>query len=178
MTNKVNNFTIFLNYFTPVGRYANQEIKNLRSVCRHNPVYQKRLNFDTIMLQHDKAGKNIHQSTTVTLDSKGAKNITTREKMHLENNFDLLTIIKKRFSGVKTYFEKQVLYNTENKKIEENAIKYISYDGPSILTVQSAAGRKSEFPVTRLGGSVHPAVAKKETLKNGNIVYMEAYPYR
>ena len=178
MSNKVNNFTIFLNYFTPVGRFANQEIKNLRSVCSQPPVYQKRLCCDTIVLQHDECWKNVHKSTTVMLDSKGAKNITTREKIHFKDGFDLLTIIKKGFCGEKTKFEKQVLYNTENGKIEEKATKYISLDGPSNLTVKSSAARKSVFPSTRLGGSIHPAVAEKEILENGDVVYTEAYPYR
>ena len=109
MSNKVNNFTIFLNYFTQVGRFANQEIKNLRSVCSQPPVYQKRLCCDTIVLQHDECWKNVHKSTTIMIDSKGAKNITTREKVHFKDGFDLLTIIKKGFCGEKTKFEKQVL---------------------------------------------------------------------
>ena len=178
LINKVNNFTIFLNNFTPIGRAANKEIQNLRSVGRHNPVYQKRLGCDTIMLQHDQCWKNVHKSTTVTLGSNGSKNVTIREKTHLENGFDLLAIIKKRFGELKTQFEKQVLYNQKNGKIEEYATKYISLDGPSILLVKSSAGRKSVFPSTRLGGSIHPAVAKKEILENGDVLYTEAYPYR
>lgn len=177
MANKVNNFTIFLNYFTPIGRLANKEIKNMRSGLSPNAVYQKRLSSDTIILQHDKTWKKSIQSTTVLLGSDGSKNVTLREKKFFENGFELLSIIKKSFCGMKKNSEKQVLYNTKTGKIEEKATKIYSLDGPSILTVKSTGNRESHFPVTKLAGPIHPAVAKKEILKNGDTIYIESYPH-
>lgn len=175
MIQKVNNLTLLKNYFTPTGKVANREIKNLRSYGNIGDIYQKKLSSGIIVLQHEIKYPNETQTKTLYLNPTGIQNITQRENRNSEKGFKLISILKKYLPGI-SYQETQVLINTKNGKIEEKANKYSGIGRGSTLCVTSYGDRKTEFPVTPLAGSIHPAIANKIIYGNGCFQYIEMYP--
>ena len=176
MIQKVNRLTIFKNYFTPTGRVANEEIKNIRSFTNECiDIYQKNLPNGQIVLQHETKSRNTNHTKTLFLNSNGVNNITERENRNSEKGFKLISILKKYLPGC-SFHERQVLINTKTGKIEEKANKYSGIGRGSTLCVTSYVDRKTEFPVTPLAGSIHPAIANKIIYGNGCFQYIEMYP--
>ena len=173
MTVKVNRFVKFLNSLSQTGRYANKQISQMKRACG-NPVYQNRYFGNSIALLQ----KNLDRDCFCYVQKDGSKIVRETENKHLYGF--------KLFSSKKVYSDygdmqikltqKQAVYNMHAGKIEEEAKKSYSIDGPSILIVRSAAERQSQFPSTELGGSIHPAVAAKQNMPNGDTVYIERYP--
>ena len=177
MIQKITKFTMLKNCFTSAGMRANKEIRRMLAVADPGDIYQKKLSNGKIVIQQDQKWKNLKKSTTIILDKYEIQNKTTREKKFLDG-FELLSIIKRDLPQIGiTNKEKQILCNTKNGKIEEKATKYSGFCIGSTLSVISYGNRESKFPVTKLAGSIHPAIAHKISYKNGDIQYIEMYPY-
>ncbi len=175
MIQKVNRLTIFKNYFTPTGRVANEEIKNIRSFTNECiDIYQKNLPNGQIVLQHETKSRNTNHTKTLFLNSNGVNNITERENRNSEKGFKLISILKKYLPGC-SFHERQVLINTKTGKIEEKANKYSGLGRGSTTTVISYGNRESEFPATKLAGSIHPSIAQKIIFDKGGFGYNEMY---
>lgn len=175
MIQKVNKLTIFKNYFTPTGRVANKEIKNIREMANECvDIYQKKLPKGLIVLQHETKSKNTNKTKTLFLNSNGIKNITERENISSENGFKLISILKRYLSSI-SLRERQVLINTKNGKIEEKANRYSGLGSGSTTTVISYGNRKSEFPATKIAGSIHPSIAHKIIFDKGGFGHEEMY---
>lgn len=175
-TVKVDGFVKFMNAFTPVGRKANHEIKNMK-VVKADQVYQKKLPQNTIALSCNRKYQGIEEDSLILVNSGNIKMVKKTKKQTLEDGYLLFKSVKKYImSGIEGHtMQKERLYNLNTKKIEESANKIVFSDGPSINIVKSKSGRKSTFPVTELGKSVHLAVAQKTVLENGDLQYVERY---
>ena len=174
MIQKVNNLTLLKNYFTPTGKVANREIKNLRSYGNIGDIYQKKLSSGIIVLQHEIKYPNETQTKTLYLNPTGIQNITQRENRKSEKGFKLISTLKKYLPGC-SFHERQVLINTKTGKIEEKANKYSGLGRGSTTTVISYGNRESEFPATKLAGSIHPSIAQKIIFDKGGFGYNEMY---
>lgn len=175
MIQKVNKLTIFKNYFTPTGRIANKEIKNIRETAsEYADIYQKKLSQGIIVLQHETKSKNTNKTKTLFLNSNGVENITERENTSSENGFKLISILKRYLPSISLH-ERQVLINTKTRKIEEKANRYSGLGRGSNTTVISYGNRESEFPATELARSIHPSIAQKIIFDKGGFGYNEMY---
>lgn len=173
MVVKVNRFVKFLNSLSQTGRYANKQIAQMER-AGGNPVYQNRYFGNSLALLQ----KNLNKDCFCYVRNDGDKIIKEIENKNLFG-FKLFSSNKvySDYSDMKIRFtEKETVYNLHTNKIEEEANKSYSIDGPSVLIVRSAAERQSQFPSTKLGGSIHPAAAKKQIMSNGDTVYTESYP--
>lgn len=177
---KVNKIITIKNYLTPSGRNANKEIKNMRAI-KNTEIHQRNLPCDTIALKQDNKTNNIEESTLVLLNSTNTQITKRTQNTYIANKYKLFSSIKEYIFGgelKKPFNKKEILYNLSNGKIEEKAEKIITSDGATMLVVRSAANRKTEFPSTKLGRSLHPAMLKKEVLENGDTLYIESYPHQ
>lgn len=167
-TQKVNFFTICINHLTPNGRNANLEIAEMQG-----KIYQKRLkNGNIALLNEHKAG-----DTFMLIKKDGTLSIkATKKKENGENKLISITktFYEKSLQKIKE-IKKEVLYSLPENKIEETARKISYLDGPSGLKVISAGNRKTPFHQTRLAGSLHPSMAEKTVMPNGDVVYVERY---
>ena len=175
MIQKVNRLTIFKNYFTQTGRFANEEIKNIREMANGCvDIYQKKLPKNIIVLQHGTKSRNTNKTRTLFINSNGTQNITEIENTLSEKGFKLISILKKYLPGI-SHHERQVLINTKTGKIEEKANQYSGLGRGSNTTVISYGNRESEFPATKLAGSIHPSIAHKIIFDKGGFGYNEMY---
>ena len=175
-TVKVDGFVKFMNALTPVGRKANLEIKNMQ-VIKADQIYQKRLSNKAIALSCSRKYSGTSEDSFVVINTGSVKRVKETKRQAFEAGYLLFKSVKRFImNGLDGHtLQKERLYNSNTKKIEEHANKIVFSDGPSIKIVESKAGRKSKFPVTELGKSVHPAVAQKTVLENGDVQYVERY---
>ncbi len=175
-TVKVDGFVKFMNAFTPVGRKANFEIKNMQ-VIKADQIYQKKLSNKAIALSCSHKYSGISEDSFVVINSGSIKKVKKTKRQGFDSGYLLFKSVKKIIiNGLEGHtMQKERLYNLNTKKIEESANKIVFSDGPSINIVKSKSGRKSTFPVTELGKSVHLAVAQKTVLENGDLQYVERY---
>lgn len=182
MTIKVNNFTKFLNSFTKTGRQANKEINDMCLLAHKDVIYQKRLQNGSIALLKKLEFSKFSEDTFCLIKPDGSKVVKTTHNVFSGENEKQKThlVFTEFFNNAGTrmkLIKKAVLYRMPKCKIEEIAKKLTIWDGPSELTVCSKAGRISEFPVTKLAGSIHPNMATKKELPNGDVIYREYHPY-
>lgn len=180
MTIKVNRITIFINNFTKTGREANKVIKDMRLRPADESIYQKRFNNGSIALLKQNVFHKVTKDSFVIVKPDGSKVIkTTQNLIQKEADQKFHSSFKEFLSpygqAVKK-IKKSVLTRISDGKIEEFARKVELLDGSSFLFVRSSARRKTDFPATSLGGSIHPHMARKQQRPNGDIVWTERYP--
>lgn len=173
MTVKITKLTMFRNKFSKVGRVAND---NITALQRENPgrdIYQKRL-------QNGKIGLLLSEKNNSDFFIVGTNGIVAAAKTENTNDF-----VGKLYNRVKVFYDEMEIAirkiqqssvkNLKNGKIEEVSLRKWNIDGPVDIIVKSKAGRQSQFPVTRIAKNIHPAVAQKSELSNGDTVYWEHY---
>ncbi len=182
MTYKVNRITRFINSFSKTGRQANKEISNMIALPLSDTVYQKRLSNGSIALMKNNVFSTFKRDLFCLIKKDGSV-ITKSTQNSLPGNnekfkfhYSVKQVLNSYGQKIKL-MKRSVLYRLQDGKIEETAKKVSVPGGPSELIVRSAAGRISEFPATTLGGRIHPAVATKSELPNGDVIYREYYPY-
>lgn len=191
MTTKVNGLVRFINMFSDSGVVANEQIKLLKKNS-NAPIYQRRYLNGTIALLQDTTRKALNDDVFCLIKPDGSMVTKATSNQYIGNGYKLHTCEKTSnsdFSNKAIGFVKEVFYNLNSKdsnhQIEEYAKKSRrttlsgeSYydDWVSRLFVFTKKRRESEFPSTKLGGSIHPAIANKFERENGDIIYIEKYP--
>lgn len=176
MAIKVNKYVRFLNNFTAVGREANLQIKRMAK-NNSNPIYQNRYFGQSLALLQKNVSKLTKEDCFCCIQKDGSKVFkhTSNKKRFGFKLFSLNKEVIDKYDMPVSSYKKEVVFNLNNKTIEEYATKKSGVDTPSVLIVRSKAERQSQFPSTELGGSVHPAIAVKNVLSNGDTVYFESY---
>ncbi len=182
MTINVDGITILVNMFSKSGRQANKQIKTLRKEHPICTIYQRRLKDNKIALLATSSLDRTKTSRFMVVDEEKILGNNRTHLSYLCKDFDLLHKVyestKTRFGEFKNTLktvEKAVLYRMPGNKIEESATKTILTDGPVELRVYSPSDRKTPFYMTKLAGTLHPAMAQKKTLPNGDIIYIERH---
>ncbi len=181
-TRKVNFITCLVNSFTETGRHANIQIAEMKLDAPSGKIYQRRLRNRNIgLLQKTHLNKPYGQTNcdcVVLINKDGS--VSTKEH-HTTTTaskkiiYSLKTLYGKLSNKIQTV-EKTLLYAHPSGKFEESATKTVNHlMGTSELVVKCAAGNTS-FPTTKLAGSLHPRMAEKSVLPNGDTIYIERYP--
>ena len=192
MSVKVNRVVKFFNKFSSNGVIVNKQIKMLEKNTKA-PIYQKRYLNGTFALLQGTNNGSLQRDVFCLIRPDGSIVVKSTNNEYLKDGYKLHTserVVGHSFYSNASGYKKQVLYNLNSKdssqQVEEYAKKdhrMASYDSEnnlgwvSRLFVYSRAARKSEFPATRLGGSLHPAVAEKYERKNGDLIWIEKYPH-
>lgn len=172
MVLEVNKTVRFLNSFTKVGRNTNKQISELSEAC-NGTIYQDRYLGKSLSLLQ----KRPNEDYFCHINEDGLNLVKKTKNINI-GGFKVFSMKKKYLDRYGMSVEtkiKQSVYNLRTKKIEEEAKKSCYLDGPSSLVVRSSGERQSEFPATVLGGTIHPAVAKKKVTPNGDTIYIEKY---
>jgi len=155
--------------FTKTGRQANFEMAEMQGA-----IYQKRLQNGNIALLNE------HKTGDTFLLIKQDGSVDVKESIKTAKSKQLLSFVKTyydKWAQKEKEIKKAVFYAMPEGKIEEIVQKTTNFiDGSSELKVITAGNRKSEFPATRLAGSLHPSMAKKVILPDGTKIYTESYP--
>lgn len=183
-TSKVNFITRFTNYFSQTGRQANLQIAEMQSDNPKATIYQKRLKEGAIgLLQSSQSRDNEISDTFILIHRNGIGVKDSRQDIFTDNKHNpinkLTTISKELFdkSALKIKsVKKSIFYALPQNTVEEVATKTHNLDGSTQLIVKSSGNRKSAFPITRLAGSLHPSMAEKFELSNGDKIFIEKYP--
>ena len=185
MTYNLNRITRFINSFSKTGRQANRKIKNMLKYPNSGMVYQKQFKDGSIALLQYQYFPRRRMSADIfcLIKSDGSKvskittNTISQNKTGTQRVYRSIAEFLDITGGRMKLINKSVLFRMPDGKIEE-AAKQVSIPGGHFeLNVYSAFNRISEFPSTSLGGRIHPAVATKSELPNGDVIYREYYPY-
>ena len=179
---KVNNFTIVKNALTSSGRKINKQIRQLQSKHPESAIYQRNFGNNKTALLTDIYEDNAKTSSLLLMKDGNIVGSKETTNFSLIKNFDLkykyYSTEKKIFDSynyIKQQINKAVLFRMSDNKIEESATKIKFLDGPVKLKIYSAADRKSDFPALGLSGKLHPSLARKTVMKNGDVIYAESH---
>lgn len=177
---KVNKLTIFRNAFTKKGRKVNKYIKILQTENPNSTIYQRRFCNNTTALLTDSYTPTAKTNKLLLFKNGNLTGTKDTKISFFYKDFDLKYKILDSEKKIFTYFnyvKKQIkktsLYSMPGHKLEETATKIKDIDNSVELRVYTADKRKTIFPATKLAGSVHPTLAKKKVLPNGDTIYIE-----
>ena len=184
-TGKVTPFTKFHNLFTNSGRTANKVINKVKKGNSNRIIFnQTRDTNDIINLSYkQKYSDNGILERKYKISELGIfekETIFTSFLSLYKNSYKVIEKLKENFKPDRQFpplkkIESILLENTSTQRVEEFAEKISYIDGPVKLKVISYADRISEFPSTKLGGSVHPSIAVKTVNENGDVLYQEIH---
>ena len=187
-TSKVNFITLVKNNFTRAGRAANVELMEMYAENPKVVAYQKGLSNGKIALKCRSARSQSGVKDNLLIFSKNGLDATKEtiisrldSSIHKHVYSSILSIknLYNIFGEALLTTKKVILYNLTNRKVEESATKITNLSGASKLKVYSAGSRTTQFPSTRLAGSLHPQIAEKHIDKlSGDVYYVETHMHR
>lgn len=179
---KVNFLTMVRNHFSKVGKYANQEIAEIRASHPKVEINQEAIG-DKIELSFYETSQTgrINAKTIVSKDGIEETEVSGSRLFGIDNRYNLIHNIKRIFAehdiNISTIVtETQSVVNTITKKVEEVATKETNLYGPVKIEVLTKSHRESTFPMTTIAKNLHPAQATKQVNSDGDILYIENYP--
>ena len=178
---KVRFYTLVKNQFSKAGRYANQEIAEIKATHPKMEINQENIG-DKIELSFLERSRTGHIQSKIILSSNGIEEteIQGSKSFGPDNKFNLIHSIKRIFGEKKSnkpteITETQTLINNNTRKIEETASRKSGLHMPVEIQVQTKIDRESPFPSTTIAGNLHPAQATKHTNADGDVIYIERY---
>ncbi len=176
MTVKVNKYVMFFNKIHPDKKFVNQHIARLASYNANVPIYQKTLkNGSTalsVSIPNYKGGK-LDEFIIVNKDGTYIEKNTQKKSSKLNILYDKFIRFCAKDGWIQSSFIQSKFFH--DKKLEEVAKREITKDNKVNILIRSVAGRKSEFPQTKIAGNLHPAVMLKSIEPNGDTIYRENY---
>lgn len=176
MTIKVNKYVMFFNKIHPHKKFVNSHITRLKSYNADVPIYQKTLKNGSTALSvsiPDYKGGKLDEFIIVNKDGTYIEKNTQKISNKLNFLCDKITRFCEKDGWIQSSFMQSKFFH--NKKLEEVAKREITKDNKVNIWVRSVAGRKSEFPQTKIAGKLHPAVMSKSIDQNGDTIYRENY---
>ncbi len=176
MTIKVNKYVMFFNKIHPRKKFVNSHITRLKSYNANVPIYQKALKNGSTALSvsiPDYKGGKLDEFIIVNKDGTYIEKNTQKNSNKLNFLCDKITRFCEKDGWIQSSFMQSKFFH--NKKLEEVAKREITKDNKVNIWVRSVAGRKSEFPQTKIAGKLHPAVMSKSIDPNGDTIYRENY---
>lgn len=174
-TSKVTKITYLMNYFRKNGKTANEIIDYTNAL--NIPMWQRSFKDGSIGLKPE-----TKEDIFLLINPEGNVYKIEHDVKKRNSRFGIATLSKKVRTLITSGLKEKVVTKERfyiNNKLEETAVREYNKGGPVLNSVTSYHNRKTQFPMTSIGGNMHNFNISKVKDEYGefSMLYTENYPH-